>query len=164
MLSGWWVCTYVFDWLFLDSILDVLVVLSPLSRTFKFFSHNWSAQRLSKVVCVPGETGSESLKPLACVMQETWERAANGTCVFHPPNPALYLTAKRSQFCPQPGYAPPEQHDGPWCRLPRKVLRYGQGWTQRSSTPPSARGQNRGVSLWVTREPGQELRIGVHLR
>lgn len=32
--------TYVFDCLSLDSILDVLVVLSPLSHTFEFLSHH----------------------------------------------------------------------------------------------------------------------------
>lgn len=92
--------------------------------------------------------------------------------IFHLPNPLFTWQQSCPHYASQPGYAPLEQ---------RCLPRYGQGWTQhsmeyfnnfsgcclsqRSCTPSfSTWPKQRGVSSWVTHEPRQKLRTGMHLR
>lgn len=179
VVSGWWVCTSVFDWLFHDSILDVLFF--QLFRAFKFFRHHWSTQWLSKVVCVPGETGSEGCEAIGLCNAGNLGDSSPWDTHFPSSKSSSLPDSKVVQILPLSagvlhqnnvmghnidfqGRSSAMAKAGSTIPWNASVISPHCCLSWRSCTPSfSTCTKQTGVSLWVTREPRQELRTGTYL-
>lgn len=87
-----------------------------------------AASSLVKLCVYQEKLVQRDVKPLACVMQETWETAAHRTCISFLQTKLFTWQQSCPDSAPQHRCAPPEQRGEPQCWLPR----YDQGWIYHS--------------------------------